>query len=60
MVKRMAMVLNGVVQEVAVWDGITPWNPGDQYFLVDVTDNPKVESGYIYVNGVFSAPAPTS
>ena len=56
----MAMVLNGVVQEVAVWDGITPWNPGDQYFLVDVTDNPKVESGYIYVNGVFSAPAPTS
>lgn len=42
------MILDGVVDNIALWDGITEWNPGDQYILVDITNNPSADIGNTY------------
>ena len=58
--KRMAMVLAGVVVGVAAWDGESPWDPvgaGLCDTLVDVTDEPGVGPGSSYSGGAFG-PAP--
>lgn len=36
--KNIALVLDGVVTAISVWDEVSPWNPGEQYTLLDVTD----------------------
>ena len=36
--KKIAMIKNGVVENVSAWDIATPWNPGPEYTLVDCTD----------------------
>jgi hypothetical protein len=56
--KKIAMIRNGIVENVAIWDGISPWNPTD-FELVEVTDQPQVGCGWSYSEGVFSAPKPT-
>lgn len=53
--KRMAMIKDGMVYDIAVWDGVSPWNPG--YLLVDVTDKPEVKIGDLY-DGENFTPAP--
>lgn len=35
--KRYAMIKDGVVENVVIWDGVTPWKPGSEYQLVDMT-----------------------
>ena len=57
--KRMAMIRYGIVQNIAVWDGINPWNPVG-YVVVDITTvNTNVNIGWLYDNtGTFSAPPP--
>jgi hypothetical protein len=37
---NIALVLNGVVENVAVWDGVSSWSPGSQYILINVTGTP--------------------
>ncbi|XBS71166.1 hypothetical protein ABK905_09470 [Acerihabitans sp. KWT182] len=53
-----AMIENGVVINLIVWDGITPYNPGTQYILLQVPDGALVDRGYSWdaTNG-FTAPA---
>lgn len=36
--RNIALVLDGIVVAIAVWDGESHWNPGEQYTLLDVTD----------------------
>lgn len=56
--KRIAMIKNGVVQNVALWDGTSEWSPSD-FTLVEVTDLSEVGPGFIYSNGEFFAPVET-
>lgn len=51
--KRMAMIQDGVVFNIAVWDGISTWDPGVP--VVDVTDMPQVDIGYLYDGQNFTA-----
>jgi len=52
--KRIAMIDSGAVFNVAIWNGTDDWKPNCK--LVDVTDQPHVEIGYTYENGVFVKP----
>jgi hypothetical protein len=53
--KTIALVRDGVVTNIAKWDGVTEWNPGAEFSLVDVTDG-SVGIGWALVDGVFVAP----
>lgn len=55
--KTIAMIRNGIVSNIAVWDGESAWNPGDEYTLVDITDRPEVHIGHSYDGQDFSAQA---
>lgn len=59
-VSNYAMIENGIVVNIIVWDGVTPYNPGPQYTLVLVPDGAFVTIGYLYdaTNG-FTAPPVT-
>lgn len=55
---RIAMIKDGIVDNVAVWAGETQWYNTMQaqgYLLIDVS-NIVCGPGYLYANGVFSAP----
>jgi hypothetical protein len=51
-----AIVSNGVVENVIVWDGETPFPGSDG--LIDLASNPQVGPGYLYADGIFTAPPP--
>lgn len=52
--KRIAMIKDGVVQNIALWDGEAPWSP-EGFILIDVTDM-NVGPDFTYADGVFSEP----
>jgi len=54
------MVENGVVVNIIVWDGVTPYNPGPQYTLVIVPDGVFCAIGYLWdATSGFTAPPQT-
>lgn len=53
--KRIAMIKDGVVQNVALWDGVSPWDPAG-FVLIDVTAQPDVAVGWTYDGINFLAP----
>lgn len=55
--KTIAMIQEGVVVNLALWDGVSNWNPPG-YTLVDVTGQ-FVDLGYLYDGQNFSAPPTT-
>ena len=55
--KTMALIRDGVVANIAKWDGVSEWNPGEEFMMVDATDV-SVGIGWVYVDGVFIAPPP--
>lgn len=57
--KKIALIRNGTVENIAVWDGISEWNPGKEYELVDVTET-AVGIGYTYDGVSFIAPPPSA
>lgn len=54
----MAIIKNNVVQNVAMWDGVSAWSPGEEYLLIDVT-NKKCDPDDLYnpEDGSFARPA---
>ncbi len=56
-VSNYAYVENGVVTNVIVWDGVTPYSPGPAVTLVLLPADSPVTMGYLYdaTNG-FAAP----
>lgn len=44
--RRIALLKDGKIVNIVLWDGIKPWYPGDEYAQLDVTDDP---SARIYV-----------
>jgi hypothetical protein len=58
--KTMAMVQDGVVQNIALWDGVSTWSPAG-YILVDITNLTQfIDLGYTYDGTNFSAPSPST
>lgn len=56
--KRIAIIKDGVVVNVAVWDGVTPWSPGPEFDFMDLAGFPDASIGWHYANGEFWAPEP--
>lgn len=53
--KKIAMIKNGIVENISIWDGRSKWSP-DGYTLINITDNPKVDIGWLYDGHIFTAP----
>ena len=45
---RIALILDGVVAQVAVWDGVTPWDHPLGMEGVELTEGEWCEPGAIY------------
>lgn len=53
---RYAMVKNGTVQNVCIWDGnLETWTPPIDVEMVSA-DEVFVDIGYLYANGTFTVP----
>jgi hypothetical protein len=50
MIDRYAIVLSIdlIVQTVAVWDGVSPWEPPAGTFLVQLQESEPCSEGWIY------------
>jgi hypothetical protein len=46
----------GIVEGVAVWDGITEWSPGEGYIAVE---SDVASHGWKYSDGIFTCPLET-
>jgi hypothetical protein len=55
--KRIAMIANGIVENIAAWDGESTWSP-EGVTLVDITDLPDVQIGWLYDGTTFTDPNP--
>jgi hypothetical protein len=53
--KRIAMLTDNEVQNIAKWDGNSAWNPPG-FELIDITNLPHVDIGWIYGDGEFTPP----
>jgi len=53
---RYAVIRDGMVQNVVLWDGQEPWNPGDEYTVIDCP--PEVGVGWSHDDHGFQAPPP--
>lgn len=55
MIKRYAIIVNGKVDNVCLWDGVTPWSPADPNAqVVGAEDHWGI--GGSYVDGVYTPP----
>ena len=45
---RVALILDGVVAQIAVWDGVTPWDHPLGMAGVELTEGEWCETGAIY------------
>lgn len=55
---RYAHVINDQVANVSLWDGVTPWTPGDGSTLHQLEDDSPVGPGWQLVDGDWVAPEP--
>lgn len=55
MASKYATVVDGVVTNVSLWDGVSDWQP-EVGTLVSVPDGQPVGPEWTYVDGVFVAP----
>lgn len=53
--KRMFMIKSGVVENIAVWDGVKEFHPIG-FTLVEFTNGMVCDIGYSYSNGHCTAP----
>jgi hypothetical protein len=52
-----ALIKDGVIDNVIVWDGQTQWTPPEGYTVVNITGiNPSPSIGWAYADGQFIAP----
>jgi len=54
--KKYAIIENGIVVNVAAWDGESEWSPAAGQTAVDLGDS-GAWIGWSYADGVFTAPA---
>jgi hypothetical protein len=53
--QNIALIINGVVVNIALWDGISLWQPQCDS-IVDITNQPQVQIGWTYDGANFNAP----
>jgi hypothetical protein len=53
--KTMALIINGTVVNIAMWDGVSQWAPVCDS-MVDITAQPQVAIGWTYDGTNFSSP----
>jgi hypothetical protein len=46
-----------IVENVIVWDGVTPWTPPTGYYVEPIGDS-GAWIGWSYINGQFVPPSP--
>lgn len=53
--KKFAVINKGtnVVENVVLWDGVSKWDPGSDFFLIEVTGINPMGTGMLYDNGNF-------
>jgi hypothetical protein len=55
--KYLTLNTDGLVINVIIWDGTTPYNPGQGDTLIALTDAPQgAWTGWTYINGVWTPP----
>jgi len=52
---KYAIIDNGVVINIVVWDGVAAWSP-ESGKPVEIKDSVFVDIGYLYSNEQFTAP----
>lgn len=51
-----ALIRNNVVENVIVWDGVEPYNPGADFILVKIENKAVVGIGWVYDGSTFAPP----
>jgi hypothetical protein len=51
-----AIVVNGFVVNLVMWDGGSEWEPPTNAAAVEIPSGTFVDIGYSYTDGTFSAP----
>jgi len=49
-----AMISNGVVRNIAEWDGVSAWEP--EYEVVEIPEGMVVGIGWLYLDGEWQDP----
>lgn len=55
---RYALVSDGRVMDIALWDGVTPWSPPEDLAAIAIPDGVRVCPGWSFVDGEFISPPP--
>lgn len=50
-IKNMAQILDGIVVNVSLWDGISEWNP--EHNIVEIPEDSHAGIGWSYINNEF-------
>ena len=50
---KYALILNGIVQTIIIWDGIAEWSPPPESLLILLNENEECAPCYIYVPSSF-------
>lgn len=53
---RIAMIKDGIIQNIALWDGIAEWKPAG-YELIDISNRLEVDIGWAYDGQSFQPPS---
>ena len=56
LMKEWAVVENGIVVNVVLWDGISEWHAGEDQEVIEVVGDSQAGIGWIYSGGVFVPP----
>lgn len=52
-----ALIVNDIVENVCVWDSVTPWSPPSNMLVIEITNlDPTPGPGWTYQNGQFYPP----
>jgi hypothetical protein len=51
-----AVILNDVVTNIVVWDGVSDWSPAEGV-AVAIPEETVVLIGFIYIDGIFTDPS---
>jgi hypothetical protein len=52
-----AVILNGVVVNIILWDGVSPYTQPTDATRVEIPDGSSAGIGYTYASGAFTAPS---
>lgn len=48
---KYAIIINGIVQNVIIWDGVTEWHPPPESFLILLNENEICAPCFTFVSG---------